>query len=194
MVEEINYRTLRKIQQIEKNNPTTSKINSEFYQLITEYINKMQTRLNKEENNQKKKLLEDEIKNIKKITQSIYEQREKKIILSAISKARGGNPNLSNLENNEMEVFNQVLTILQNSRSNILKTNQKRNIKKPIENTQKYKEKQNSIILITQNIPEFIGTDTKKYKLKKGDILSISEDMTSLLINRNVAKKVKTVA
>ena len=98
---EINYRTLRKNQQIEKETPVLSEIGSNFYTVLSGYLKDLDERLGKESSPQKHSLLKDEIQNTKKIAVNIYEQREKKIILAVISKARGGSPDLKNLTNVE---------------------------------------------------------------------------------------------
>ncbi len=87
--EEISYKTLRKIQQMEKNSPVLTELKTIFYSELLEYIENLNNRLERETSSQKKMLLKDEIQNTKKIAANIYEQREKKILLAAISKARG---------------------------------------------------------------------------------------------------------
>ena len=117
--EEINYRTLRKIQQIEKNSPVLSNIKSDFYSSLVDYLNELNKRLQKEGNSQKKMLLQDEIENIKKLSLSIYELREKKILLAAVSKARGGNPDTNNLIASERKLFDSILENMLTYRNNI---------------------------------------------------------------------------
>ena len=90
--DEINYRTLRKIQQMEKNSPTLTDLRPDFYENLSEYLKNLDNRFECESSSQKQMLLKDEMQNTKKIATSIYEQREKKVLLAAITKARGGNP------------------------------------------------------------------------------------------------------
>jgi len=199
MEEEINYRTLRKIQQIEKNSPGLTSLQPDFYISLTKYSNSLENRLKKETASQKKILLQDEIQNIKKISSNIYEQREKKILLSAISKARGGNPNLKNITGTEEELFDNMLDVMMNTRNKLFKGEKEGKIKeKPVEikNEQTEsvkKDKINKMVMVTENIPEFIGTDTKKYNLRKGDMISLPSDMTQVFIKRNVVKEIKEV-
>ena len=60
---------------------------------------------------------EEEIQTIKRIIDNIYEQREKKIMKAALSKARGGKPDLKNLLNAEKNLFDSTLNILIQSRT-----------------------------------------------------------------------------
>ncbi len=188
MDEEINYRTLRKIQQMEKNSPGLTSIQPDFYSSLTEYLNSLNDRFKKETASQKKTLLQDEIHNIKKISSNIYEQREKKILLAAVSKARGGNPDLKNLDDIEKKLFDNTLDIMLQTRKQIFG---KKNANKSNKTEDTKQNETNPIVIVTQNIPEFVGTDTKKYNLRKGDIISLPIDMTDTLTKRNVVKRIK---
>ena len=200
MVEdEINYRILRKIQEMEKNSPVLIEIENSFYVELKKYLENLDNRLKDESSSQKQTLLREEISNIQKITKNIYEQREKKILLAAVSKARGGNPDLKNMVEIEKNLFNSVLNLMENSRKqffekDVPKSNQslpkKNEIKvelvKPVLN----QSNTNPIVRVKEDIPEFIGTNEKKYNLRKNDILSIPDDMSNLLVKRGVVRKI----
>jgi len=195
MEEEINYRYLRKIQQSEKNSPKISELSSDFYKQLTDYIKTLEDNSKRENTEQKQKIINEEIKNTKKIIENIYEHREKKIILAAITKARGGKPNIENLIDYEQELFDSIYSILQKSReelykkNNDLKQKKTKNLKNHNENQIINNENKNPIILLTEDIPEFVGTDTKKYLLKKNDIISISPHICELLSKRDKCKE-----
>ncbi len=194
--EGINYKTLRKIQQTEKTSPTLTSIHQSFYNDLSEFLKNLEDRFEKESNSQKQMLLRDEIQNTKKIANNIYEQREKKILLAAISKARGGEPELKNLVDEEKKLFDTTLETMNETREKILnkKTENKEN---PTEETPKVEEKKeeqtniNPVVMVTNDIPEFIGTDANKYVLKKGDVLSLPGDMSDTLSKRGMVKEVK---
>ena len=193
--DEINYRTLRKIQQMEKNSPVLTDLKTGFYNDLSEYLENLNNRLKEEKSSQKQMLLKDEIQNTKKIATSIYEQREKKILLAAISKARGGNPDLKNMENIEKKLFEPVLELMLKSRKNFLdkdNAESESNEPEPVEPKDEEKqEKSNSVVRVTEDVPEFIGTDEKKYNLRKNDAISLPEDMADMLSKRGVAKRIK---
>ena len=142
-------------------------------------------------------LLRDEIQNTRKISTSIYEQREKKILLAAISKARGGEPDLKNLVDEEKKLFDSTLQNMNETREKLL-NKKTENKEKPQQEAVKSEEKKeekintNPIVLVTNDIPEFIGTDENKYILKKGDVLSLPRDMSETLSKRGMMKEVKT--
>ena len=200
--EEISYKTLRKIQQMEKNSPVLTELKTIFYSELLEYIENLNNRLEGETSSQKKMLLKDEIQNTKKIAANIYEQREKKILLAAISKARGGNPDLKNMIDVEKNLFDSILDLMQKSRKNFLereipenKSNEAKTVesKEVTSKSNKSEEKQENsipIVRVTQDIPEFIGTDEKKYNLRNNDIISLPDDMSEMLSKRGVVKKI----
>ena len=196
---EISYRNLRRIQQMEKNSPVLSDLTSGFYDETSAYLLDLDKRLGKESSSQKKMLIADEIQDVKKIVLNIYEQREKKILLAVVSKARGGNPDTKKMLDVEKNLFDSVLSLLTQKREKFfegktkkkqvketpIKTdNEKENIKEEIE------EKSNPVVLIKKDVPEFVGTDAKKYNLRKNDVISMPENMSSMLIKRNVAEKI----
>ena len=196
--DEINYRTLRKIQQMEKNSPVLTELKPDFYNVLLEYLKNLDNRLDRETTTQKQILLKDEIQNTKKIATNIYEQREKKILLAAISKARGGNPDLKNMIDVEKNLFDPVLNLMLDSRKKILeiktkenKSNNTKTVEPEEEKTEEKQENSNPIVRVTQDIPEFIGTDEKKYNLRNNDVVSLPEDMSDMLSKRGVVEKIK---
>ena len=197
--EEINYRTLRKIQDLEKKSPVLVEIGDSFYSDLSNYLKGLEGRLINESEPQKLSLLKDELRNIEKIVKSIYESREKKILLAAISKARGGNPNLNHLLDEESVLYDSILKNMISSRKKIFEKKEEKDTKKDsltyesnkINEEEKKIENRIPIVRVTEDIPEFIGTDTKRYNLRKGDVISLPEDMSNTLIKRGVSKKIE---
>ena len=197
----INYRNIRKIQQIEKNSSTLTNIKNSFYDDIKKYLEKMETLLDHESSPQKKKILREEIENIKKISYNIYEQREKKIIIATISKIRGGKPDLTNITELEKNLYKSLSDILHKSRERFyekkIETNndiinqENKNRDKPILNNDEKQKNNNPIVIVNENIPEFIGIDEKKYNLRKNDVLSLPKEICDILIKKDKVKKIK---
>ena len=48
-----------------------------------------------------------------------------------------------------------------------------------------------TIVRVTQDTPEFVGTDMKTYTLRKDDILTFPEEMSEPLMKRGVVKRIK---
>ena len=195
--DEINYKTLRKIQQIEEKTSILSKIDSEIYLNFSKYINNLNLRFENEKNEQRKIILKNEINNTKRIIKNIYDQREKKILLTIMSKVRGGDPNLKNLIKSEKILFESILEIVISMRQKIIenkivkkdRSNNKKSNKK--KNDDKIINENNKIFLVKENIPEFIGTDTRRYNLRKNDIITLPKNTSNLLLKRQMAKEIK---
>ncbi len=195
--DDINYRILREIQQMEKNSPILTELKSGFYLEISKHIDKLTNRLQNESSSQKQTLLNEEIQNIQKIAINIYELREKKILFAAISKARGGNPEIKNMINIEKNLFDSILNVLKTTRIHFLKKEsfEKKTIEPKEEtveptNSEDIQKSSNPIVRVTEDMPEFIGTNEKRYNLRKNDILSLPDDMCEMLYRRGVVKKI----
>jgi len=192
--EDINYKTLRKIQQQEKTFPLLTKIDRNFYQKFSEYLKNLQRIAEKEENLQKIKLFDDEIQNTKKIAFNIYELREKKIIQAALSKVRGGKPDLKNLLEIEKRLYDSLVKQIIVSREEILeqKLEKKTDVKSAPETGKKEKKSNtNAIVRVTQDTPEFVGTNMKTYSLRKDDVLTLPKEMSEPLLKRGVVEQIK---
>ena len=196
--DEINYKTLRRIQEMEKKSPSLTRIEPNFYNDLSKYLENLDDRLGKESSPQKQMLLKVEIRDTNKIVTSIYEMREKKILLAAISKGRGGNPNLNNFVDVEKDLFESTLEIMTQTRKQVLEKESKgSNGKEKTVETKKEDEKnegqENSkpVVRVTKGIPKFIGTDMKEYNLRRGDVLSLPADMRDMLSKRDVVKEIK---
>ena len=192
--DDINYKTLRKIQQQEKTSPLLTKIDRNFYTKFSEYLTNLQRIAENEENSQKIKLFDDEIQNTKKIGFNIYELREKKIVQAALSKVRGGKPDLTNLLEIEKKLFDSLVEQVIVSRGEILeqKVEKKRDTKSKPETVEKEKEPNtNAIVRVVQDTPEFVGTDMKTYSLRKDDILTLPDEMSGPLLKRDVVKQIR---
>jgi DNA replication initiation complex subunit (GINS family) len=198
--DEINYKTLRKIQQMEKSSPILTELTPNFYYDLSDYLDNLDKRLQNETSVQKQTLLKDEIKNIINISTNIYEQREKKILLAAISKARGGNPDLKNMADIEKDLYENILEYMYDLRKKILKMKNSKNHKNETKSDKKEEEEEeikqqkkcntNPILRVTKDIPEFIGTDEKKYNLRNNDVISLPDDMSQMLTKRGVAERI----
>jgi len=195
---EINHKTLRRIQEIEKKSPNLTRIEPNFYNDLSQYLENLDDRLGKESSSQKQMLLKIEIRDTNKIVTSIYEMREKKILLATISKAHGENPNLKNLVDEEKDLFESTLKLMTQMRKQVLEKKSKGRTEKektaePKKEDNKNEGQENSkpVIRITKGIPKFIGTDMKEYNLSGGDVLSLPADMRNMLSKRGVIKEIK---
>lgn len=192
--DDISYKALRKIQQQEKTLPLLTRIDQNFYKKFSEYLKNLQRIAENEENSQRIQLFNDEIQNTKNIALNIYELREKKIVQAALSKVRGGKPDLKNLLEIEKKLFDSLVEQIIVSRKELLEQKIEKKIKTKSTQVTGEKERKNNtnaIVQVTQDTPEFVGTDMKTYSLRKNDILTLPEEMSNPLLKRGVVKQIK---
>jgi len=194
--EEINYKTLRRLQQGEQTSSGLTKINVNFYQELFSYVKTIEQSVENEKNPLKLKLFADEAQNTKKIANSIYEFREKKIVQAALATARGASPDLKNLLDIEKKLYSALVEQIAVSRKEIFEEPTDRHLKKqltspPVVDPPKRDPNTNLIVRVLEDTPEFIGTDEKTYSLRKEDVLSLPSEMTEPLLKKGVIKQVK---
>ena len=102
------YMDLRKIQLMEEKTRLLTKINRGFYSDISTL--QWET----------VEIPDEEVQNVKMIATQIYLLREKKIILAALSKIRGGKPDLKNILDEEKNLFDSALDMLMKSRKSFI--------------------------------------------------------------------------
>jgi len=194
--EEINYKTLRRIQQAEQTAPGLTKIDTNFYRDVAAYVENLEQSIENERNPQKLKLFSDEISNTKKIISSIYELREKKIVHTALSTVRSGIPDLKNLLEVEKKLFDALVEQIMFSRTEVFTEHVPNSPKKlqrshPVEPLPTREPNTNPIVRVVEDTPEFLGTDEKTYSLRKEDVLSLPKEMSEPLLKKGVVKQVK---
>lgn len=191
----ISYKTLRRIQQLEKTSPLLTKIDVNFYHKLSEYLKNLESIIKQEENSQKSKLFYDEIQNTKKLAFGIYELREKKIVQAALSKVHGAKLDLKNVLEIEKKLYDSLVGQIILSRKKILeeKSDEVKKDEPKTETLKKEEKKRNTnpIVRVLEDIPVFVGTDMKTYLLRKNDVLTISKEMNGPLVKRGVVKQIK---
>lgn len=174
----LNYSKLRNMEQKEKSTSLLLDVGVDFYKQTAEYVRELEERIEEEKirNPSSKKiiLLSDELRNTKRVWESIFERREKKIILSALSFARGGKEMPKNLTREEKIFYDAIVEILKEHRKRVFEN----------------REKEFIVIKIMEDISQFIGSDMKKYSLKKEDVISLPSDVAGILIKRGVAEEI----
>lgn len=193
--EEINYKTLRKLQQGEQASSLLIKIPVDFYKDLSSYMKTLERSVENEKNPLKLKLFTDEVQNTKKIANSIYELREKKIVQAALATARGATPDVANLLEIEKKLYNSLVEQILVSRSEIFEKPTdppgKTSPSSPKPPQARQESNTQPIVRVLEDTPQFIGTDGKTYSLRKEDMLSLPSEMAEPLLKKKVVKRVK---
>jgi DNA replication initiation complex subunit (GINS family) len=192
---DINYKTLRRIQQDEQSSSLFTKIPPNFYKHLFTYLQTLEHSIEQEKNPLKIKLFSDEVQNTKKIANSIYELREKKIVQTALATARGATPDIGNLLEIEKNLYHSLVEQITHSRQQIFEhpTDQRKTIpsKSPQSTPMLDQSNTHPIVRVIEDTPEFIGTDGKPYLLRKEDVLSMPREMIDPLLKKKVVTHVK---
>lgn len=194
--EEINYKALRRIQQAEQMSPGFTKIDILFYQDLSKYLKNLEKAVENEKSPQKVKLFSDELVNTRKIANSIYELREKKIVQAALSTVRGGTPDLRNLLEIEKKLYDSLIEQITVSRREIFEEPsapppKKQPVPPPSVEHSTSEPNTNLIVRVVEDTPEFVGTDMKTYSLRKEDVLTLPKEMSDPLLKKGVVQQVK---
>ena len=193
--EDISYKTLRRLQQDEQASSLLTKVGVNFYKELSSYIKTLEQSIEHEKNPLKLKLFGDEIQNTKKIANSIYELREKKIVQAALATARGATPEMAHFLDIEKKLYYSLVEQILSSRKEILEPPTDHPVVKPEPSPPVTQEKQASnahpIVRVLEDTPTFIGTDGNTYSLRKEDVLSMPHEMTEPLLKKKVVKQVK---
>jgi len=175
MVEEtITFEFIRKVQSDEQRSPKLTKLPTDFYRKVSSYI--QQKRKISERKDDRKVALE--VKNIERLVEDIFNRRERKIVNQALIAARTNIPP-ENLTEEEKEFYDILISSIKKRREEILNQVLSEKEEEPV-----------SLIVFKEDVPAFVGADTKDYgPFKKGDIAKLPEENVKILIERGIAKK-----
>ncbi|MDD5416618.1 MAG: hypothetical protein PHU12_01435 [Candidatus Aenigmarchaeota archaeon] len=186
----ITYETIRGVHRNEKDE-ILQQLPEGFFQAVKNWL------AHKRTNRDTYSLLEAE--NAKKLLEDIINRREKKIVLAALRTVRGELPP-KNLTESEQKFFDGVVVSLKMFRDKITEEtmNYDEIVEKKIEDTRKLVEEmageikiENKMIKILDDVPKFVGSDSNNYgPFRKGDVVSLPEDVMTLLLNRGAAENI----
>ncbi|UCE37390.1 MAG: DNA replication complex GINS family protein [Thermoplasmata archaeon] len=119
-----NFEMIAQVYREERNSATLTKLPPHFFKNIMDYIEKLRSNYIEERKNDpaspRTLMLEDEFHKSEKRILEIYELRERKIVLLALSAANGGNPKIDLMTIEEKNAFNNLVEVLIKNRSNII--------------------------------------------------------------------------
>jgi DNA replication initiation complex subunit (GINS family) len=140
------YETITQVYREERKLQTLTTLPLNFYKKLDKYIKKIRGSYIKERqadpNSPKTLMLEDELRKAEKRASEIYERRERKIVILALSAANGVNPNIKVLTSGEKEAFNNIVNTLLKNRKDIFSKKEEDECEvKPIFATEKETDK-----------------------------------------------------
>lgn len=122
--EPFSFETIANVYREERKSKTLTKLPMNFYQDLINYLNELKSvyveERSKDPISPKTMMLEDEYTKAQKRTAQIYEHRERKIVLLALSAVNSGNPDLKLLTKKEKDAFSEIARVLSENRSLIM--------------------------------------------------------------------------
>jgi len=206
-MEIITYETIRSAQRAEREE-VLQKLPDNFFESVKEWF------VRKEKLKDITSLLEAE--NANKLMEDLINRRQKKIVLAALRTVRGHLPP-QNLTDEERKIFDEILKSLKAFKNNMnekfkgygkIAEEKIQDAKKTIEEMKPpepvtppvveetiemkpIKPNGKHMVKILKDLPRFVGPNLKSYgPLKVGDIITLSKEMSELLINRKVAENI----
>ena len=193
----ITYDTLYELLRNEKYNTELQKISQDFFKDVTNYLAEKESILNKQKDSQFTSeiiKIKKQVENIKKILKEVYERRERKIIELALTNSRIKIKLKGlNLLKEEQEFFNELTSILNNYRDNILNNiitgKEPEIIKKPKEINTQNKQK---LVRFLQPVPSFLSSNLEIFgPFGEEDIANLPEKEAEILIKNKKAEEIK---
>ncbi len=217
---EINYNKLREIQRMVREDSEVVKLSEDFYISAGEYLKELETRRNELDETvsvfaeDARSQIFSELNNARKILIDIFERRERKIVLNALSSARTlDNKPPRDMLDFEVEIYKNMLEQLTKYRKTVLEpilNGRSEKIHSPTQNTanhaktvEKQDLEQESMglngstkqkvlktmpILISEEIPSFIWEDGMQYgPFKQGEASHVPLELAWFLINNDKA-------
>jgi len=165
----LTFEKIRALQWKEKNEKKLQELQENFYSEIKEYI---------EKSSQENAVL---------VAKDLIDTRSRKILDGILNYFKTKEIPI-NMTKEESEMFYKVLDIVANFRESLFKEHSQK--KEKLEE-KKEEKKEGEFVIITENLPCFIGPDLKTYDLKKNDKVFLHEDLKNLLLKYGYCKKVE---
>lgn len=206
----ITFETLFEMLRREKKLEELQKLDDDFFRDVIDYLKEKENLLVRQKNNPDLFSFEDERKsdnqliNIKKIIQEIYERREKKIINIALNKSKIDSDiiDTSSLLTEEKDMFEELVKHLNKYRSNIINrilqsktpSLEKKEIKEnKIEEKEINTENKNKMVRFLHSVPSFLGKELETYgPFEENDIATIPAEIVDVLIKKKRAEEIQT--
>lgn len=126
--EEFSHQALVNRWRKERSSSALSKMDGRFYESFDLKLRELRTDYEKEHAanpaTPKVLILQDELMNLQRVRDDIYDLRERKLVTSAVIAARGGNPDRNLMTKEEELLFEEFLRVLRDARRNLLRRGQ----------------------------------------------------------------------
>jgi DNA replication initiation complex subunit (GINS family) len=184
----ITFETIYDILRIEKSRNELQKLDNDFFQKVSRYMEEKNLILNslkQKEAELEAKKTERQLDSFKKMLQELYEKRERKILELALFCSRTGkkSPEINNTLDEERELFENTLNTLNVSKKKIL----------PKLNGKKTETFKNTILIrFLHSMPKFVTPEEHIFgPFEAEDVANLPKEVADLLILKNRAEEIK---
>ncbi|MBT4577134.1 hypothetical protein HOM13_00815 [Candidatus Woesearchaeota archaeon] len=202
----LTFETLFELLRKEKINPELQKVEDEFYNLTSQYLEEKHAVLKTEQSSDsifssdsKRTMLQ--LENAKKIIKELYEKRENKIVNLAMLSSRANIKETgTNMLKEEKRLYRELLELLDVYRDGILHNmlkskkiliKRKELLPKDIK-TQQNESQNGKMIRFLHSVPKFVADDLNIYgPFEQEDMSFLPKKTANLLINRKRAEEIK---
>lgn len=123
--EEVTYESLVNRWKKELRGTAVTRLDPTFYQSVDAHVRQLSEDYQREHalnpSSSRAMMLQDELRNVTRARDDIYDLREKKIAIAALVAARGGNPDKGSFTRGELELYEELVRVLKEGRRSMLK-------------------------------------------------------------------------
>jgi DNA replication initiation complex subunit (GINS family) len=200
----ISYETLFEILRNEKNREDLQKLDDNFLDDISSYVNEKRNSVNEQLNlysDDERMKANKQLVNIRSMLKELYDKRERKIILMALNKSRTNTiMNLSVMLPSEKELFDNLVELFTSNRDKfMLKAFEvkERKIKKEViededdeDDEEKSEDVETKLVRFINSVPKFMGKELEVYgPFEEEDVASLPLEIADLLIKKGRAEE-----
>ncbi len=203
----ITYETLYELLRREKERSELQSLDGSFFNNVLRYLKDKQAIIDKQQtdlfSSEEKRKTQEQLNNIKKILNELYNRREKKIISIAIDKSKNKASIIDNsvFLKEEKELFDNIVRVLDMGRKNILFNimDLKEPIalgsidveKKGVKPEKEEKKKDTKLVRFLSAVPKFVGKELEEYgPFEEEDIASLPIEIANVLINKRRVEEI----
>jgi DNA replication initiation complex subunit (GINS family) len=128
--ESFTFETIATVYREERKSKTLTVLPLHFYEKLSKYINELKTNYVEEKSkdpiSSKTMMLEDEYAKAQRRASQIYEHRERKMVLLALARSNGQDPDVKSLTRTEQGAFYEIVDMLKKNKNNIILQNEQK--------------------------------------------------------------------
>ena len=198
MIEKIiTYEILFELLRNEKTKHEIQKLDENFYQNFLTYLDEKQKIIDKEDKDdifsvsEKQKTIV-QMQNIKRIIRDFYERREKKVIDLAIVNSRSGNDDTVNLLNEEKAFYDELLSVLNKYRNQILNMILENKTPNVVMKEEEETLTSNLLIKFIHAVPQFYGENLELFgPFEENDFANLPRKISNVIVNKGRAEHLR---